>query len=115
VPKNVLPCTTRMPKKGTNIWSAEFVRAFRVNRWLVYLVLVPVIAAVTLLAIFFFAAFLGLFAAVLAVAALCVWWLRCKLRDSRSSERFKDRHVVIKEARIVAKKSNKAVAHVHRE
>jgi hypothetical protein len=48
----------------------EFVRLFPLNRWLTYLIVVPLIAAVTLSAFFFFAAFLGLFAAVLAVAAL---------------------------------------------
>ena len=41
----------------------EVVRCFRLNSWLTYLIAIPLIIAITLLAIFFFAAFLGLFAA----------------------------------------------------
>lgn len=106
--------TTQMLKKGTNIWSAEFVRAFRVNRWLIYLLLVPVIAATTLLAIFFFAVFLALFAVAVVVVGLRVWWLRWKLRHSRSSESFEDRYVVTKEARIVGRETDKTQARVQR-
>jgi len=54
----------------------EVVRCFRLNSWLTYLIAIPLIIATTLLAIFFFAAFLGLFAAILILAALRVWWLR---------------------------------------
>jgi hypothetical protein len=97
----MLLCTARMPKKGTNIWSAEFVRAFRVNRWLIYFVLVPVIAATTLLAIFFFAVFLALFAALLVLVGLRVLWLRRKLYHAQSVENFKDRQVVITQARVI--------------
>lgn len=90
-----------MPKKGTIIWSPEFVRALRVNRWLVYLVLIPVIAATTLLAIFFFAAFLALFAVVAVVVGLRVWWLRRKFRHSGSVKNFEGQEVVITKARVV--------------
>ena len=54
----------------------EVVRCFRLNSWLTYLIAIPLIMAMTLLAIFFFAAFLGLFAAILILATLRVWWLR---------------------------------------
>ena len=113
MPKSMLLSTTQIPANRTGP-RVEFVRLFRLNRWLTYLIIVPLIAAVTLLAIFFFAAFLGLFAAVLAIAALRVWWLRRKLRHSRLSETFKDRYLVIKQARIVEKESDKAEGHVHR-
>jgi hypothetical protein len=106
--KSMFLSTTRMPKNGTTIWSAEFVRAFRVNRWLVYLVLVPAIAATTLSAIFFFAVLAGLIAAMAAAIALRVWWLRWKVRHARSVENLKDRHVVITEARIVGREADNA-------
>jgi membrane protein implicated in regulation of membrane protease activity len=99
MPKSLLLWTTRTP---TNYASPklEFVRLFRLNRWLTYLIIIPVIAAVTLLAIFFFAAFLGLFAAVLVVVAVCVWWKRWKLR--RASTRGLQREsAAIKEIRCI--------------
>ena len=114
MPRSMLLWTTRTPANRAAP-KLEFVRFFRLNGWLIFLIGVPLVVAVTLLAIFFFVAFLGLFAAVLAIAALRVWWLRRNLRDSKSSTHFKDRHVVIKEARIVANESNNAVDHVHRE
>ena len=113
MPRTMLLWTTRTPANRAGA-RLEFVRVFRLNRWLTYLIGVPLIVAVALLAIFFFAAFLGLIVAVLAIAALRVWWLRWKLRHSRSSERFKDRHVVIQEVRIVGKETDKAVT-VHRK
>jgi len=88
MPKSILVWTTQTSTNRATP-RLEFVRLFRLNRWLTYLIVVPLIAAVTLLAIFFFAAFLGLFAAVLAVAALRVWWLRRKLRRDDRVRRFK--------------------------
>ena len=68
-------CTTRTPANRA-AFKMEVVRCFRLNSWLTYLIAIPLIIATTLLAIFFFAAFLGLFAAILILAALRVWWLR---------------------------------------
>jgi hypothetical protein len=113
MPKNILLWSTRAPANRVP-QRLEFVRVFRLNRWLTYLIGVPLVVAIALLAIFFFAAFVGLFAAVMAIAALGVWWARRKLRHSRSSETFEDRHVVIKQARIVEKEGDKAEGHVHR-
>jgi len=93
--RSTLLWTTRTPANRAAS-SPEFVRFFRLNRWLTY---------------FFFAAFLGLFAAVLAIAALRIWWLR----DSRSPERFQNRRGAIKKDRIVEEQTDKPVTHVHRE
>jgi hypothetical protein len=79
MPRSILLWTTRTPAKRPTP-SQEVVRSFRLNPWLTYLIAIPLIVAITLLAIFFFAAFLGLFAAVLALAALRIWWLRGKQR-----------------------------------
>jgi hypothetical protein len=70
--------TARTPANRAAL-RLEFVRLFRLNRWLTYLLGVPLIIAVTVLAIFFFAAFLGLFAAVVALTVLRMWWLRSTL------------------------------------
>jgi hypothetical protein len=67
--------TTRTPANRTAS-RLEVVRCFRFNSWVTYLIAIPLIVAITLLAIFFFAAFLGLLAAVVALASLRVWWLR---------------------------------------
>ena len=75
MPKNILLWTTQTPANRAAP-RLEFVGFFHLNRWLTYLIGVPLIVAVTLLAIFFFAAFLGLFAAILILAAFRVWWLR---------------------------------------
>jgi len=77
--RTMLLWTTRMPANRARP-ELQFVRIFRLNRWLTYLIGVPLIAAVMLLGVFFFAAFLGLFAAVLAIAAIRIWWLRRQIR-----------------------------------
>lgn len=78
--KSILLWSAQTPKERT---ALEFARVFRPNRWLTYLIISRVIAAVTLLAVFFFAVFLGL-VAVLAVVGLRLWWLRRKLpQDAR--------------------------------
>jgi len=77
MPRSMLLWTKRTPANHTAP-RLEIVRSFRLNSWLTYLVAIPLVVATTLLAIFFFAAFLGLFAAALAVAALRIWWLRGK-------------------------------------
>jgi membrane protein implicated in regulation of membrane protease activity len=105
--------TTQMPANRASA-GLQFVRIFRLNRWLTYLIGIPLIVAITLLAIFFFAAFLGLFVAALAIAALRVWWLYRRLRPSTSSETFEDQHRVIKKARIIENEADKAEGHVLR-
>jgi len=79
MPRSMLLWTTRTPANGVAP-RLEFARSFRLNSWLTYLVAIPLIVAITLLAIFFFAAFLGLFVALLAIATLSVWWLRRQMR-----------------------------------
>ena len=108
--KSILLWTTPGPAKRATP-KLEFVRVFRLNRWLTYLIVVPIIAAVTLLAIFFFAVLLGLSAAVLVVVGLRVWWLRWKLDHSRSPEIFEDRYGVINDACIVEKEIDKGDSH----
>ena len=77
MPRDMLLWTTRTPANRAAP-RREFVRSFRLNRPLTYLIGVPLIVAIALLAIFSFAVFLGLFAAAFGIAALRVWWLRRK-------------------------------------
>ena len=79
VAKSILLWTTRRPANRATR-SVEFVRLFRLNRWLTYLILVPVIVAAGLLGIFFFAVFVGFFAAAAALIALRAWWFSWKPR-----------------------------------
>jgi hypothetical protein len=83
--RSTLLWTTRTPANRAAS-SPEFVRFFRLNRWLTYLIAVPLVIALIVLAIFFFAAFLGLFAAVLAIAALRIWWLRGQVRPDHGAK-----------------------------
>jgi hypothetical protein len=85
MPRSILLWTTRTPANCAAP-RMEVVRSFRLNRWLTYLIAIPLIVAITLLAIFFFAAFLGLFVAVLAIAALRVWWLRRQVRPDHGAK-----------------------------
>jgi hypothetical protein len=84
MPRNILLSTTRTPANRAAPRLA-FVRFFRLNPWLAFLIGFPVIIAITLLAIFFFAASLGLFAVILAIAAPRVWWLRRQTGPSDSA------------------------------
>ena len=91
----------------------HFVRLFRLNRWLTYLILVPAVAATTLLAISFFAVFIALFVALLLVVALRLWWSRRKPRDAKSV-RLEDRCVVITDGPQPPKKTHMAETQYHR-
>jgi hypothetical protein len=74
-------------------------------RWLTYLLLVPVLIVMAVLGIFFFTAFLALFAVVAAGFGLRLWWLRRKLRESmQTAEADYD---VIEDAEIIEQTKNR--------
>lgn len=75
-------------------------------RWLTYLLLVPVFIVMAVLAVFFFTAFLALFAVVAAGLGLRLWWLRRKLRQAR--EAAQGEYVVIEDAEIVEERTDRA-------
>lgn len=63
--------------------------------WVSYLILVPATLAAVLLAMFFFAAFVAVFALAALVFSVRLWWLRRKLRKAA------DRHTLEGEYRVV--------------
>jgi apolipoprotein N-acyltransferase len=86
------------------------------GRWLSYLFLVPVFIVMAVLGIFFFTAFLALFAVVAAGLGFRLWWLRRKLRKSMEEE--EGEYAVIEDAEIVEERTgkvNKTRDHQHNE
>jgi hypothetical protein len=75
------------------------------GRWLGYLFLVPVFIVMAVLGIFFFTAFLALFAVAAAGLGLRLWWLRRKLR--KSAEEEEGEYAVIEDAEIVEERTGK--------
>src|SRR5687768_4913317 len=56
------------------------------KRWLTYLLLAPFLIIMAVLGIFFFTAFLALFAVAAVGFGLRLWWLRRKLRKTMNAE-----------------------------
>ena len=76
------------------------------GRWLTYLLLVPVLIVMVVLGIFFFTAFLALFAVAAAGLGLRLWWLRRKLRESMQASDAEYR--IIEDAEIVEETKKQA-------
>ena len=78
-----------------------------VNRWLTYAILIPVVAIMIVLGIFFFAAFLALLAVAILVVGTRFWWLRRKYENAMqhpgdaSRQAETDQTVIIEDAQII--------------
>ncbi|MEK6735416.1 MAG: hypothetical protein AABY47_02500 [Pseudomonadota bacterium] len=89
--------------------SGEFERVpiSPVNRWIALAILIPVIALMAVLGVFFFAAFMALLAVAAVVIGVRFWWLRRKFENetqqpggsSRQTET--DRAIIIEDAQII--------------
>ena len=86
-----------------------------INRWITYAILIPIVAVMALVGVFFFAAFLALLAVAAAVIGVRFWWLRRKfkstLRDSDGINRQTetDQTIIIEDAQIIEEtESNRA-------
>lgn len=89
--------------------SEETVHVFHpspVSRWLVYLLLVPAFIVMAILGIFFFTAFLALFAVAAAVLGFRLWWLRRKMQ--KPADVPEGEYLVIEDAEIVEERTAKA-------
>ncbi|MDN5753884.1 MAG: hypothetical protein L0H15_11525 [Nitrosospira sp.] len=91
--------------KETGIPEEEIVHVSPAGRWMSWLVLVPLFIIMAVLGIFFFTAFLALFAIAAIGLTFRLWWLRRKLR--RSAEAEQGEYVVIEDAEIVEEKTDK--------
>ena len=85
----------------------RFMRVSPINRWLLYLVLVPGIVILAALGMFFFAVFLGLFAIAAVGFWLRLWWVRRKLEGPAAATVVEDEYQVIEDAEIIEIKTNK--------
>ena len=56
------------------------------KRWVSYLILIPILIVVAIFGVFFFAAFLALFAIAAIGFGLRFWWLKRELSKSMSSD-----------------------------
>ena len=84
-----------------------FVRVSPINRWLLYLVLVPGIIILAALGMFFFAVFLGLFAIAAAGFCLRLWWIRRKLEGPAAAAVVENEYQEIEVAEIIEIKTNR--------
>jgi hypothetical protein len=76
------------------------------SRWLVYVLLVPALIIMAIVGIFFFTAFLALFAVAAAGLGLRLWWLRRELRKSATApQTAESEYQVIEDAEIIEEKS----------
>ena len=56
-----------------------------INKWALYLTIIPVAIIMIVLGAFFFAAFLAIFAIAAAVFGIRIWWLRRKYQGQTQS------------------------------
>jgi len=89
--------------RETGIPEEELVRVSTAGRWLVYLAFVPLFIVMAVLGVFFFTAFLALFAIAAIGFGFRLWWLRRKLRQAMEAE--EGEYVVIEDAEIVDEKT----------
>ena len=102
----------RISRQGSTGGSeGETVHVFRVGggspgkRWLTYLLLAPFLIIMAVLGIFFFTAFLALFAVAAIGFGIRLWWLRRKLQQSADAEEAQ--YVDIEDAQIIEESTNK--------
>lgn len=96
---------TRDGRTGAPEESVFKVRGGGGGRLLTYLFLIPVFTVMAVLGIFFFTAFLALFAVAAAGLAFRLWWLRRKLQ--KSAQAAEGDYVVIEDAEIVEERVDK--------
>ena len=67
-------------------YQEEMNASLTTKRWMTYLVLIPILILLAILGIFFFAAFLALFAIAAVGFGIRFWWLKRELSKSVGSE-----------------------------
>lgn len=105
---------TGTPEDGLHIFGTGPAR----NRWLSYLLLAPAVIVMAILGIFFFTAFLALFAIAAAGLGFRLWWLRRKLRQAAeaaegaeaaaAAEKAAEDYTIIEDAEIIEETTTRA-------
>jgi len=78
-----------------------------VNRWITIAILIPVVALMAVLGVFFFAAFLALLAVAVVVVGIRFWWLRRKFENAMQQtndtnrQAEADQTIIIEDAQII--------------
>nr|WP_281722336.1 hypothetical protein [Nitrosomonas nitrosa] len=82
------------------------------QRWLFYLLLIPVAILMLVLGAFFFSIFLALFVIAAIGVGIRLWWLRRKLQKAAAGQFQEETHphhnVDIEDAEIIETKTNKS-------
>ncbi|MBL8496313.1 hypothetical protein ABF87_07890 [Nitrosomonas sp. JL21] len=77
------------------------------NRWATYLMLIPIVVAMVLIGMFFFAAFLALLAVAVVVIGIRFWWVRRQYEKARQQAddtnppKEGDASIIIEDAQII--------------
>jgi len=113
--KIIIRRIVRDEKTGSAEDTVHVSRPSPASRWLAYLLLIPAFVVMAILGVFFFTAFLALFAVAAVGLGLRLWWIRRELRKSASaSEAAEGEYLVIEDAEIVEEKNTKAKDERHR-
>ena len=89
----------------TGLPEEEIVQISPASRWATYLFLIPVFIIMAVIGVFFFTAFLALFAFIATGLAVRLWWLRRKLRKTAEAE--VGEYTVIEDAEIIEESTRK--------
>lgn len=89
--------------------SGEFHRVpvSPINRWITIAILIPVVALMAVLGVFFFAAFLALLVVAIVVVGIRFWWLHRKFENAMQQSNDinrkgeTDQTVIIEDAQII--------------
>jgi hypothetical protein len=104
--KIIIRRIARDKKTGSSEETVHVSRPSPASRWLLYLLLVPPFIILAVLGIFFFTAFLALFAVAAAALGFRLWWLRRKMRQSADAS--EGEYLIIEDAEIVEERTAKA-------
>jgi len=97
--KIIIRRIARDKKTGSAEETVHVFRPSPASRWLAYLLLVPAFIILAALGIFFFTAFLALFAVAAAALGFRLWRLRRKMHQS--AEASEGEYLVIEDAEII--------------
>lgn len=75
---------SRYDQRGTN--SQDHVPVSPINRWVALAIMIPILALMAVLGVFFFTIFIALFTIIAVVVAVRIWWLRRKFQRAMQQD-----------------------------